>query len=259
MTEESLTSDSATGQQARFIVDLPQPGSWNMAVDEALMHVVGEDVTSSPVLRFYFWNEPTLSLGYFQKHEERLGHSASREIAMVRRNSGGGAIVHHHELTYSLTIHQDHELAKKTSDLYFQMHQALVESLNDHGVSPSINENLDADLESNFLCFQRRAPNDVLLDVHKVCGSAQRKKFNAISQHGSVIFQTSTFAPEIIGINEISGKKLEYQAFISTWKGRVSQRLGWDLASSELSEAETIRAEEIQKVKFSTVKWCLKR
>ena len=71
-----------------------------MAVDEALLIDAAENGVAT--LRFYQWSEPTLSLGYFQRYDDRDQHAASRECAVVRRQTGGGAILHDRELTYSL-------------------------------------------------------------------------------------------------------------------------------------------------------------
>jgi len=88
----------------RLIVDRPAPGAWNMAVDEALLDAAVEQGVAA--LRFYQWSEPTLSLGYFQRHADRDSHAASHDCTLVRRQSGGGAILHDRELTYSLTLRQ---------------------------------------------------------------------------------------------------------------------------------------------------------
>src|ERR1700682_6410647 len=84
----------------RLLIDPPALGAWNMAVDQALLE---HAASGGWTLRFYSWIEPTLSLGYFQAHRDRRTHTASRGLPLVRRASGGGAIVHDHELTYSLS------------------------------------------------------------------------------------------------------------------------------------------------------------
>ena len=86
---------------ARLIIDPPAAGSWNMAVDEALLRSAGE--SRQLTLRVYQWEQPTLSLGYFQAHERPAEHAASQPCPVVRRATGGGAIVHDREITYSLT------------------------------------------------------------------------------------------------------------------------------------------------------------
>ena len=94
----------------RLIIDRPLPGAWNMAVDEALLLDASENGSAS--LRFYGWNAPTLSLGYFQRYDDRDLHAASRDCAVVRRQTGGGAILHDRELTYSLVLPPNHPLAR---------------------------------------------------------------------------------------------------------------------------------------------------
>ena len=74
----------------------------NMAIDQAILNSVSR--TGVPVLRFYQWAEPTLSLGYFQGVAARAAHGHSDSICCVRRTTGGGAIVHDRELTYSVSI-----------------------------------------------------------------------------------------------------------------------------------------------------------
>ena len=76
----------------RLIVDPPASGAWNMAVDEALLESVADGGPAT--LRFYQWSEPTLSLGYFQPYADREQHEASRELTVVRRSTGGGALIH---------------------------------------------------------------------------------------------------------------------------------------------------------------------
>jgi len=85
-----------------LLIDPPASGSWNMAVDEVLLGAVAKSGTSA--LRFYQWKSPTLSLGYFQSYSERSKHPTSLAADALRRLSGGGAILHDRELTYSLIL-----------------------------------------------------------------------------------------------------------------------------------------------------------
>src|SRR3954447_24341632 len=99
----------------RLIIDPRAPGPHNMAVDEALLIDAAEHNTAA--LRFYSWNEPTLSLGYFQNYADRHQHAASLACAVVRRQPGGGAILHDRELTYSLALPTNHPLTKQNEKL----------------------------------------------------------------------------------------------------------------------------------------------
>src|SRR5262245_57717493 len=88
--------------EIRLLSDPPAPGAWNMAVDEVLLTAAA--ASGQATLRFYTWNEPTLSLGYFQAAADRQQHAASLACTLVRRASGGGAILHDRELTYSVAL-----------------------------------------------------------------------------------------------------------------------------------------------------------
>jgi lipoate-protein ligase A len=114
------------------------PGTWNMAVDEALLQcaVAG----GAPLLRFYHWKQPTLSLGYFQHYEECRGHAASASCAVVRRATGGGALLHDRELTYSCFLPAGHPLARRSIDLYYAIHHAILAALSDFGIAAYLME-----------------------------------------------------------------------------------------------------------------------
>ena len=216
-------------ENCRLIVDPPAAGSWNMAVDEALLaEAVAGNVAT---LRFYQWNEPTLSLGYFQRYDDRHQHAASSACAIVRRQSGGGAILHDRELTYSLTLPPGHPLARDATALYTAVHNAFIQAL-----APRLAEGEPAwRLRLNgkespvaasaepFLCFQRRACGDLLLvgeqgredvatnlapQAYKILGSAQRRHRGAILQHGSFLIARSPAAPELPGWQELTGESL---------------------------------------------------
>ena len=138
----------------RLIVDAPATGAVNMARDEVLLRSAALEGT--PTLRFYRWSEPTLSLGYFQPWQQRFEHPPSRVCAAVRRASGGGAIVHDEELTYSFATRTDARWAAE--DLYVDFHQTLVDCLQVFGIQCELRPPIrDRSGPEPFLCFQRRA------------------------------------------------------------------------------------------------------
>lgn len=241
----------------RLIIDRPQEGSRNMAVDEAIMMRAFE--LNVLTLRFYQWQQPTLSLGYFQNYRSRDQHAESQSCSVVRRNSGGGAILHDDELTYSLSVPATTSGTDRYSSLYQEIHLSLLDALSEFGIQAEINRTHQPGLESEFLCFQRRAANDVLLSGHKICGSAQRKKNKAISQHGSLVLGSSAAAPQIIGTEVISGIRLERMEVLKGWKEAISSRLGIHFQEAELTDCEEFDAQRLQKGKFGTVKWNQRR
>jgi lipoate-protein ligase A len=243
----------------RLLVDPPAAGAWNMAVDEALLDWSAEH--GARVLRFYRWSEPTLSLGYFQSYAERMRHPPSCQATVVRRSSGGGAILHDHELTYSLSMPGDHALADDSTWLYTAAHEALIETLSAWGVQavlcqPSAVADRDAE---PFLCFERRARGDVLVGAAKICGSAQRRRRGALLQHGSLILSRSAAAPEIPGLDELSGHQLDPSELVAHWSQSIGHRLNLQFDRAPLEPGLAQRAAVLASEKYGGDRWTQRR
>lgn len=162
-----------------------------MARDEALLDSVGQG-SSPPTLRFYLWEPPTISLGYFQPYAEYESlPPPAGELAVVRRTTGGGAILHDKEITYSLTLPTAHRLLRgSASDLYRRMHDAMIAALGP-GIGAVRREPAEGTRAQRgpFFCFARRHRDDVLVGRDKLAGSAQRRTRTAVLQHGSLILE----------------------------------------------------------------------
>lgn len=233
----------------------------NMAMDQALLESAG--ASSIPILRFYCWSEPTLSLGYFQRHRDRDRHLASQSIACVRRATGGGAIVHHHELTYSLLVPVVNSQAGPRLDLYRQVHEAIVDTLHSFGVAAApfrrTGVNPPPYLEDSFLCFQRRTDEDLIVSGYKVLGSAQRKTRDAILQHGSLLLRASPFAPQLPGICELTSRAVSAEQVVEGLAPLLGQRLGIRWSLDSVRQAESKRATEIESERFGDPGWMSRR
>ena len=120
------------------------------------------------------------------KHTPIAGHEASRDCAVVRRSSGGGAIMHDFDVTYSLAVPDGHPLAVNRLRTYRVVHDALIEVLAGMGIEAWLFASGDGGLgcgditpaarREPFLCFQRRAPGDVLVKGEKIAGTRQRRR-----------------------------------------------------------------------------------
>ncbi len=119
----------------RLLIDPPALGAWNMAVDELLLDLAAE---GRAALRFYLWSEATLSLGYFQQFDDRRQHPHASCCAVVRRLTGGGAIVHDRELTYSLALPRGHDSADDRDRLYSLAHRSLIAALAEKGLRAEV-------------------------------------------------------------------------------------------------------------------------
>jgi len=238
----------------RLLIDPPAAGAWNMAVDELLLESAAEGRAS---LRFYQWNEATLSLGYFQQFDERKQHAASRCCAAVRRLTGGGAIVHDRELTYSLALPRGHASADDRDRLYSLAHRSLLAALAEKGLRAEVFCPCaqSGRREEEFLCFQRRTPGDVILGGMKIAGSAQRRRRGAVLQHGSVLLARSSAAPELPGIVELSGIELSPLELIERWQPQLAEAIGLQCADEPLSTEERRRAESLVGLRYGNRTW----
>lgn len=240
----------------RLLIDGPASGAWNMAVDEALLlSAQGGQAT----LRFYQWSPATLSLGYFQSHADRARHAPSQSCAMVRRTTGGGAILHDRELTYSIALPCRERFSTSAEGIYDALHDSLVASLAKFGISASRCERSDPTREENFLCFERRARGDVLLAEFKIAGSAQRRHGGALLQHGSVLLAASEHAPTLPGIAELAGCVWEPPEFIEIWNQELSSALGAKLYAGSYSNAEITRAHDVAANRYEQGEWTNRR
>ncbi len=242
----------------RLLIDPPAPGPWNMAVDDVLLDLAA--ATGQATLRFYQWQQPTLSLGYFQALDNRRQHAASQDCPVVRRASGGGAILHDRELTYSLAIPQTSARLADVRHLYELCHGTLIAALADYGVAAALyrdcaqNKTDDTSSAAHpFLCFQRRTCFDVVIDGAKIAGSAQRRRRGAVLQHGSVLLGRSPQAPELPGIQEVAAVGVGAADLAQGWTPRLAELLNLPVASENLGAEERSRVEALSLRRFAAV------
>lgn len=215
-----------------LILDPPLSGVWNMAVDAALLEECLN--RNSIFLRLYRWSEATISLGHFQDAAEQHRDPRLASLPTVRRLSGGGAILHHHEQTYSCCLPPSHPLAQQPSQLYEQIHAVFVEWLSDFGIDVAPRGRDSSRPDEPFLCFLREAAPDLVVNGHKVLGSAQRRRRGAVLQHGSLLLGASEFAPELIGVSELAPQFSDSTATILVLAERLSKCLGDEVIQNDI-------------------------
>jgi lipoate-protein ligase A len=176
----------------RLLLDPPAAGGWNMAVDEVLLDGAAAG-SAPPTLRFYQWAPPCLSLGYFQAFDV-VDVAACRRLGVdiVRRPTGGRAILHDRELTYSVAL----PLRLLGDDgavlpSYHRLSLALERGLNRLGAPVVLAPESTAQpgLDHGPVCFDRPSAHEILLDGRKLVGSAQVRRATAILQHGSILIE----------------------------------------------------------------------
>lgn len=247
--------------EARLLMDEPRRGSLNMALDEALVESVSR--TGVPCWRFYFWDAPTVSLGYFQSHQERLGHESSADCHWIRRSTGGGAIVHDRELTYSLVVPLGQAPFSDHRRLVDEVHGALIEQLSEAGIVArqhgASDQAVNEPVNEPFLCFQRRTAADVVCGGSKVAGSAQRKQRTVLLQHGSVLLRASSVAPELLGVGDVAGVDLDVTWLAAGWTGRLGELWQLTWMQSVFEKVEIAVASGLESIKYANPVWNEKR
>lgn len=173
-------------QSWRLLVTPPASGAENMALDEALMDRARQ--TGEWVLRVYSWNAPTISLGRNQSARGRYDLDRVRELGLdvVRRPTGGRAILHDREITYSVTAP-----VRDAGDLrqsYDRINRLLLSALHSLGVAATVAAPMARSSAPGMApCFDEPAAGELTVDGRKLAGSAQWRSEDALLQHGSIL------------------------------------------------------------------------
>jgi lipoate-protein ligase A len=149
-------------------------------------------------------------------------------------------------------------VAKK---LYKVFHNTLIEVLAGWGIRASLCGDVSKRRREDepFLCFQRRSEGDALLNGSKIAGSAQRRHRGAVLQHGSVLLRTSSCAPELIGIEELSETTLEFDEVIELWTAQICSELGIITTIAALDEEKVSAARQLEGDRFGSDRWTNRR
>ncbi len=187
----------------RTITTWGTPPGFNMGLDEALLL----NSEAQPTLRFYSWKPDTLSLGYFQKYDEVP--AVQKATSVVRRLTGGGAIHHINELTFSFTAPESHALyAGNVGKSYTRIHAAIALALRQLGVEAEARGEgveLTSERAATGMCFHKSSCEDLVWAGRKGVGSAQRRKNGRVLHHGSIKLGSSPLEGEIATVSEVAG------------------------------------------------------
>jgi lipoate-protein ligase A len=179
----------------KFFDTGPNIGAYNMAVDEELL-ARAQAGDAMPVLRFYGWAPPAVSLGRFQKIEKAVNADACKRLGLdiVRRITGGRAVLHHTELTYSIVSRSDNPLfPPDVLGTYKIIASGLLAGLKNLGVHAEMVSRSDRHAAlvnketKDPSCFSSPSWYEILVQGKKIVGSAQRRVTGAFLQHGSIL------------------------------------------------------------------------
>lgn len=271
----------------RLIVSAPASGAWNMALDEAILEAAGRGEVP-PTLRLYAWQPACLSLGYAQPVTDvDLAELHTNGWQLVRRPTGGRAILHVDELTYSVSGPQtEPRLAGSVLESYKVLSRALLSALQllnipaeskekptillSTPVDQSVNGNL------NPVCFEVPSNYEITVQGKKLVGSAQARRKEGVLQHGSLplfgdltrITQALVFEDQATRerarerillrattVESILGKILPWDDVADAYTRAFRESLNLELQLGEITPAENERAQVLVDEKFANPKW----
>lgn len=233
----------------------------NMAIDRAVL-VANSKGEVPPTVRFFGWSPPAISIGYFQSLGEEVDLDACRKFGVdyVRRITGGGAVFHEKEVTYSIVIPESHpEIPKNIMDSYGRICGALIKGLRHLGI------------ESEYVPI-----NDIITDGKKISGSAQTRKTRTVLQHGTVLIDVNVdkmfsllrvpdekikdkliadVKQRVTSIKHVSGEEIPFKEVAGAMKAGFEEEFHVELVEGMLTEEEIALTRKFEKECFSTREW----
>jgi len=262
----------------RLLITPPARGSWNMAVDESILQHIGRG-ESLPTLRLYTWTPACLSLGYAQPFADvDMNRLNARGWEVVRRATGGRAILHTDELTYAVVAPSDEpRVAGTVLESYNRLAQALSLAINNLSLPVEMKEGGNgspADL--NPVCFEVPSTYEITVHGKKLIGSAQARKREGVLQHGSLpltgdlarICQVLVFDDEsarrnaserllarATTVESALGGAVSWESAARAFVGAFEAQLGLTFEGGELSESESQTADQLVREKYAHPSW----
>ncbi len=263
----------------RLLITPPARGAWNMSVDESILEHIGRG-ESIPTLRLYAWTPACLSLGHAQPFADvDITRLKSHGWEVVRRATGGRAILHTDELTYSVIAPlNEPRVEGSVLESYNRLAQALLLAVKNLEIPVEIKDEVKQDsiLRNNPVCFEVPSTYEITVNGKKLIGSAQARKKEGVLQHGSLpltgdltrICQALVFENE--SARETASKRLLERA--TTVESALGRGIGWETATQAfihafeaqlglslkrggLSESESERADELVREKYDHPSW----
>lgn len=241
-----------------------------MAIDEAVLNEIAAG-NSPPTLRLYGWNPPAVSIGYFQSLDEEVDTEVCKKLGIdiVRRATGGGAVFHEHEITYSIHIPETLEIVPNgILESYEKICGGIIKGLAELNVEAKFAPIND------IVVFANGAPK-------KISGNAQTRRKGIILQHGTILLKVDVdkmfsllkvpdeklkgklienVKQRVIGLSDIIGSDFSYKQAVDVFKnGFMHEFSGINFENGALSENEKKLAENLKKNKYGAEKWNRKK
>lgn len=247
----------------------------NMAIDEAILqvHALGE---TPPTLRFYGWFPPAISLGYFQIPDQTVDLEACGRLGVdvVHRPTGGRAVLHHEEVTYSVVAREDNPAVRGTvAESYLRLSRGMILGLGGLGAKVSLHQ-AGGTARKGPACFDGPALYDLVAGGRKLVGSAQGRKLGCVLQHGAlplsdgagILFavlkfpsepqreeQRRRFAEGATSLEEVLGRPVSPGEVVPALAGGFVEALGIELVPGFLTDEEERIAGGLRREKYRPV------
>jgi len=259
----------------RFIDTGINNGFFNMAIDEAILdtHIRRR---CPPTLRVYRWSPPTLSLGYFQSMEREIDEKRCSELGIdiVRRQTGGRAVLHHNELTYSIVTSEAYGFPKSIMESYRLLSEGLIAAYQILGLEVCLEDHTRE--PSSAACFTGAGLADLAFHGRKLCGSAQFRRGDALLQHGSLPIELDAnllfcilrypstairdkaqadFSHKAAGISEFFGNNIGWQQLKEALLKGFQTSLGIEFYDDNLTAEEIVLSQRLTEEKYLSMDW----
>ena len=267
----------------RLLLSDPLAGPANMAVDEAILQAVAAG-QAPPTLRFFAWDPPCLSLGYAQPLADvDLGRLAERGWGLVRRPTGGRAILHTDELTYSIIAPMDEpRVVGGVVESYRQLSAGLLRGLEQLGLAARADKKADGQSAPAApagllpVCFEVPSDYEITANGRKLLGSAQVRKQGVVLQHGTLplagdiarICDALTFAEpaerervrarvraRAATLADVLGRTVAWPEAAAALQAGLGRALNLSFAVEALTPEEGRRAEQLTAEKYGAAAW----
>ncbi len=271
-------------KQWAFIDSGERSPSYNMALDEALLKWHSEGVIP-PVIRFYGWNPPTLSIGYFQRLERDINMEAVKNhgLGFVRRPTGGRAVLHDKEVTYSVIVNEDYpEMPSTVTEAYRVISEGLLIGFQKLGldayfaVPETDEEKAELRAPRSGVCFDSPSYYELVVEGRKVAGSAQTRQKGVILQHGSILLDIDEdklfdcfnfkndrirermqrgFRKKAVAINALRNIPVSMTEAIESFYNGFQEGLGIHLVPYTLSDEQEAYVNQLAQEKYASDEW----
>jgi lipoate-protein ligase A len=273
----------------RVIMDVPRPGALNMAIDESLLaaQVAGG---FPPTLRFYAWQPACMSLGYFQRatSEVDLEACSLAGVDVVRRPTGGRAVLHEHELTYSIVVRQA-LLPGGVLETYQVLSEGILAGLRYLGIAGEQARARDRTATvtrrdepdgSHAACFDAPSWYETTVGGRKIVGSAQTRRDGVILQHGSLLLRfepvrlagllrvrhegrraalTEMLAERVTSVSEAAGREVGFAEAARAMMCGMARALDLSMFQAGYAVEEIEFAKRLYQEKYTNEQWTLRR